>query len=144
MTTQATIAIMKATAAEWYEFPGSAVENKPPYWIARHGRTVTSLVAGEEMETVECDGVEQARAEFAEQTLDPDGPAAPRPRDLIRIVWGNRRSDGAAEGETFTVHSVTRHERDGWDYFSVSGDTRAGQPLELVFSQYKILERPAA
>jgi hypothetical protein len=143
MTMQATLVNVKATAAEWYEFPGSAVENKPAYRVARRGTTVTSQVENEEVETIECDGVEEARAEFAEQTLDPDGPAAAQPGDLIRIVWSDLRSD-AATGEQFVVNSVSRREHDGWDYFYVSADTRPGRPLKLLFGQYTILARPAS
>jgi hypothetical protein len=128
------------TAAECYEFPGSSSENKPPYWVARHGLTVTSQIEGDEVEVVECGSVEEARAEFAERTVDPDGPGAPQSGDLIRVVWGK---GAAVAGEKFTVNSVIHRDRDGWDYFYVSVDARTGPPLELRFGQYVILARPA-
>ncbi len=128
---------LTATADEWYEYPGSAAERMPPYWVARHGTTVTSQIDGRDVETLDCPTLEHARAEFAEATCDPDGPGAPQPRDTIRVVYGD------AEGERFTVASAEPRRREGgWTEFAVIGH-RSGRPLTLTLGQFVIESRPA-
>lgn len=136
MRTTNTVNDLKATADEWYEYAGDADEGKPAYWVARHGRRVTSQVEGHGVEAVESDSVEHARAEFADQTCDPDGPGGPRPGDMVRVWWGD------AEGERFTVESATAcpHEG-GWTEVTVTGN-QSGQPVVLTLGQFTIESRP--
>ncbi len=124
---------LKATADEWYEYPGSAAEGKPPYWVARHGTTVTSQIDGYDLETVDRPTVARARAEFAEGTCDPDGPGGPQPGDTIRVFYGE------AEGQWLTVESATAQPKDGgWTEFTVTGH-RSGRPLTLTNVQLRLI-----
>ncbi len=128
---------VNSTACEWYEFSGCVDEGKPAYWVARHGRTVTSRIEGGVVEAVELDSVEHARAEFADATCDPDGPGGPRPGDLIRVFWGE------AQGERFAVESAAARPRDGgWTEFVVTGNG-SGRPVVLTLGQFVIESRPA-
>ncbi len=128
---------LKATADEWYEYPGNAAERTPPYWVARHGRTVTSQIDGHGIETLDYPTLEKARAEFAYETCDPDGPGAPQPGDTIRVFYGE------AEGERFTVASAEPcHREGGWTEFTVTGNP-SGRPLTLTLGQLVIESRPA-
>ncbi len=124
----------KATADEWYEFAGDPTYGKPAYWVARHGLVVTDQVAGHEHAvTTEGGSLDEARAMFAEGTLDPNGPGGIQVRDVIEIVYG------LFSGERFEVATVER--RSDGD-FRVVG-TR-GRELVLTFGQYEIVSRPTA
>lgn len=127
----------QATTDEFYSFPGDREFRKHPYWVARHGRTVTSQVEDGEARRFECATVDDARALFAEETCEPNGPGAPMPFDVIRIVYG------PSVDERFTVESVVTVTHDGYPAFGVTGN-RSGRPLRLVLGQYEILSRPAA
>jgi hypothetical protein len=122
-----------STADEFYEFKGDPDFGKSPYRVARHGTTVTEQVDVRDPRVRRYDSVEVARAEFADATCDPNGPAAPMPGDEIRIVWGPE------EGETFAVESVVTRGVE----FGVTGN-RSRRPLVLVFGQYRIVSRPVA
>jgi len=105
--------------------------------VARHGRTVTSQIDGHGIETLDYPTLEKARAEFAYETCDPDGPGAPQPGDTIRVFYGE------AEGERFTVASAEPcHREGGWTEFTVTGNP-SGRPLTLTLGQLVIESRPA-
>ncbi len=88
---------VKRTADEWYEFPGDVDEQKPGYWVARHGRIVTSQIEDDEVEVVELHSLEHARAEFADATCDPDGPGGPVVLTLGQFVIESRPAEPGAE-----------------------------------------------
>lgn len=121
---------MKVAADEFYEFPGDREFRKYPYWVARTGTAVSSRVDGRDIRTVTYVDVPTARAHFAEETGEPDGPGAPRVGDTIEVVYGK------GQGSTFTVTSV---------YTAPVGFTVTGHPrysLDLLFGQYRIVSRP--
>lgn len=123
-------------ADEFYAFPGDANDGKPPYWVARHGTTVTEQVDVRDPRVVRYGTVEVARARFAEVTCEPNGPGAPLPGDRIVIVYGPGR------GNEFTVTASSKSWcPGGWIEFEVHGWS---QPLALVLGQYRIVSRPAA
>lgn len=125
-----TLTDVKTAADEWYEFRGEP--GKPPYWVARAGRTVTSRIGDDHPTNVTCDSIAEARAEFAEATCDPDGPGAPRIGDTI---------DAYDYGRPFTVTSVdVRQGQGGWPVFLLGGDH--GGAVEVSFATYRILSRP--
>jgi hypothetical protein len=122
-------------ADEFYAWPGGCTFRRHPYWVARTGRTVTFEAHDAPAEARTHHSIEEARAAFAEATCEPDGPAAPRPGDLIRIVWGD------AQDEKLTIESVVTQTVDEHHRFGVTG-ARSGRPLVLIYGQYEILARP--
>lgn len=121
---------LKPIADEFYEFPGDREFRKHPYWVARTGATVSSRVDEQAVRMVTYMDVPTARAHFAEETGEPDGPGAPQVGDLIQVLYG----DG--QDSRFAVTSVFR---------APYGYTVTGHPrhsLDLAFGQYRIVSRP--
>lgn len=122
------------TADEFYEFKGDPEFGKPPYWVARHGLTVTEQVDAREPRVCRYGSVAAARAKFAEATCEPNGPGAPLPGDRIVILYG------PGQDNEFTVaESTARANPGGWTEFEVHGWR---EPLTLTLGQYRIVSRP--
>ena len=134
---------VRETADEFYAFDGGDSLNRrawnpvttvaDPYWVARHGLTVTERIGHGPVERIESATVEQARAAFAMATHEMDGPAAPQVGDVIRCFYTFPRD------EEFEVQSVTTREGEFFVAGSPTGVTR-----RLAHGRYQILSRPAS
>ncbi len=129
MSDTAAIAI---TADEFYTFAGDPDTNKPPYWVARHGCTVTMQIRDDAPTVDTFNDVPTARAEFAEATCDPDDAGAPQVGDTVDAFdWPGQ----------FTVTAVDRRTgQGGWPVFYIGGH-RSGT-VEASYATYWILSRP--
>jgi hypothetical protein len=127
----------RGTADEFYTFEGDPGRDLPPYWVARHGRTVTSQIASDPVQTVLLGADDVAAAEFAEGCCDntPGAPGEIRAGDRIE-VFGNHP---AGERE-LTVSASTA--ADGG--YTVTGTDAEGRPVSVTVDawQYKIARRP--
>lgn len=125
-------------ADEFYAYEGSRYDKfrKVPYWVARHGTTVTEQVNGGPVEATSFGSVEEASAGFAEATCEPNGPGAPQVGDRIAVIYG------PGQDEEFAVTgSTSRANPGGWTEFEVHGWR---QVLVLTLGQYRIVSRPVA
>ena len=128
----------RSSADEFYTFEGDPERNLPPYWVARHGRTVTSQLAGESVESFLRYRADFASAAFADGCCDntPGAPGEIRAGDRIEI-FANHPGD---ERElTVTASTVL----DG-DRYTVTGTDGDGPPVTVTVDawQYKITRRP--
>ncbi|SNY72917.1 hypothetical protein [Paractinoplanes atraurantiacus] len=128
-----------ATADEIYHFEGDPDRDLPPYWVARHDRTVTSQIADRPVSTILLADDDRASATFAGECCDttPSGPGAPRPGDRIETSGEPGTGAGAA---AVTISSSTPQ---GNGYL-VKGTDQNGQPYEGVVDawNYEIVHRP--
>jgi hypothetical protein len=125
-------------ADEMFVFDGE--DDKPAYWVTRHGQTVISQVEGQPARTVEHADLAAARGGFAEQTCDP-GPGGPHAGDVIEVYWG------PGTGRQLRVSTVATRGLAAGDYTVRAGPAdRPGQvqQLDLTFGQYRIARRPTA
>jgi hypothetical protein len=129
-----------ATADEVYRFEGDPERRLPPYWTARHGRTVTSQIEDEPVRTTVLEDDDRASAAFAGECCDttPTGPGAPRPGDRIEISGEPVTGIGAT---AVTVSVSTPH---GNGYL-IEGTDEDGLKYEGVVDgwRYEIVRRPA-
>jgi hypothetical protein len=128
-----------ATADEVYRFEGDPDRDLPPYWVARHDRTVTSQIDGQPVSTILLEDGDRASATFAGECCDttPDGPGAPRPGDRIEISGTPGTGIGA---NAVTISSSTPH---GNGYL-IEGTDEDDLPYEGVVNawEYEIARRP--
>jgi hypothetical protein len=128
-----------ATANEVYRFEGDPDRDLPPYWVARHDRTVTSQIADEPVRTVLSEDGDRASATFAGECCDttPAGPGAPRPGDRIEISG----EPGTGIGATAVTVSSSTPQGNG---YLVEGTDEDGLPYEGVVNAwgYEIVRRP--
>lgn len=123
-------AALAITADEFFSFPGDPDAGKPRYWVARHGLTVTSQVECRDITVEVCDSIEEARAEFAEETCDP-GPGGPQVGDTVYIYDTNLR---------FVVTDVeARSGQGGYPWCRLNAGT---DDVHVVFGRYRIASRP--
>jgi hypothetical protein len=123
----------QASADEFYAFKGDPERQAPPYWVARHGRTVTSQIADEPVETKLKGDDELASATFADDCCDPTptGPGAPRPGDRIELRAGG----------VITVSASTPTDTG----YALAGRGADGAPFTVEVGQreYEIVRRRA-
>jgi hypothetical protein len=124
---------LQRIADEVYAFAGDGPDT-PPYWVIRRGRAVT-YIRGREVNAIVCADVATARARFADESCDPDGPRAPQPRDTITISYGDHA------GEHLVVSTATRPD-DG--HFAIEAVRPDGAEVALTVAdfQYDIVHRP--
>ena len=126
----------RAAAAEFYAFEGDPERQLPPYWVAGHGRTVTSQVQGQPVSTTLLADDDRASAEFAGECCDttPTGPGAPRAGDRIEM-GGDHRVAGIV---TVSSSSPAAHGH------TVIGVDEDGNPFSAQLSDwnYQIVSRP--
>jgi hypothetical protein len=124
-------------ADEFYTFEGDPERDLPPYWVARHGRTVTSQIEGEPVATVLLRRDDFASAEFAEGCCDntPGAPGEVRAGDRIE-VFGNH--PGGERELTVTASTAA----DGG--YTVTGTDGDDRPVSVTVEAwlYKIARRP--
>jgi hypothetical protein len=129
----------RGAADEFYTFEGDPERDLRPYWVARHGRTVTSQIAGDPVNTVLLGDDDVAAAEFAEGCCDntPGAPGEVRAGDRIE-VFGNHPG-GERE---LTVTASTPAASGG---YTVTGTDGEGRSVSVTVDawQYKIARRPA-
>ncbi|GGM90019.1 hypothetical protein ACFFX1_49315 [Dactylosporangium sucinum] len=133
------LAAHRASADEFYTFEGDPERRLPAYWVARHGRVVTSQIADEPAETVLLRTNDLASGEFADACCDdtPGAPGGLRPGDTIDMYG----TDGAATTEvTITTSAATGDDR------AIVGVTAGGAPIAATLAawSYRIVSRPAA
>lgn len=121
-------------ADEFYTFPGDPERDLPPYWVARHGRTVTSQIAGDRLDTILLLTEDFAAAAFAEGCCDntPGAPGEIRPGDRIEVFANH---PGGERDITVTASTAV----DGG--YTVTG-TDGEPPITVAAWQYKIARRP--
>lgn len=130
MVTVSEAEAIAVTADEFYTYPGD--DDKPPYWVARHGCTITQQIGDEPRMTKTCDDAATARAEYAEATCDPNDAAAPQVGDTI---------DAYDHPGQFQVTAVKRREgQGGWQVFRLEGHPRG--TIEVAYACYRIIARP--
>lgn len=103
------------------------------YTVERDGVVVTTTYSTGLADTVRCDNVPEARAEFAEMTCDFAGPAAPRPDDLIDVY------DIGRKVRVLSVEAKTGANGDHWLITDDTHDLVAVAP-----GDFRIIARPVA
>lgn len=129
----------RGAADEFYTFEGDPERQAPAYWVARHGRTVTSQIADEPVRTVLQGNDDFASAEFADGCCD-DTPGAPgeiRPGDQIEVL-GDRSSESNSVVVTGSVATS--------DGYAITGTGHDGESVSITVKGwgYRITRRPVS
>lgn len=128
----------RAAADEWYAFDGDPERQAPAYWVARHGRVVTSQVADDPVSTVVLRDEGLASGEFATSCCDETAgaPGEIRAGDTIELYWG------PLAGALVRITTSTEN-ADGFEVSSVDDHDRP-ESITVAWGQYRINRRPAA